>query len=95
MTRLQWIVLVVTLAGLALVLVFPPWVEVVDAGSSASNSHPHCCFDTPIWERPQANHDGETVALDRRRLALQLSLVALPGFALFLAAGRLRPRTRS
>jgi len=92
MTRLQWIVLVLTLAGLALVVVFPPWIEVVEADAAVPHSHPHCCFDTPIWERPQPTHDGETIALDHRRLAVQLSLVALPGFALFLAAGRLGRR---
>lgn len=92
MTRLQWIVLVLTLAGLALVVVFPPWIEVVKADDGGVHTHPHCCFDTPIWERPRPTHDSETIALDRRRLAIQLSLVAFPGFVLFLAAGRLRRR---
>lgn len=92
MTRLQWIILVLTLTSLTLVVVFPPWLEVVDAPGVGAHSHPYCCFDTPIWERPAPIHADEVIALDRRRLGWQLTLVALPGFALFVAAGWLGRR---
>ena len=94
-TRLQFLVALVTMIGVAVTITFPPWIEVsIQEGSP--HSHPHCCFDAPLWDPPAPVHDEE-LRVDWPRLARQLGLFVAAGVGLFLVAGRAQRarRTRS